>query len=72
MPDEELKLMSEGMLDLVQSWKAKGINTVHIVAFMMRSAADTAEYAGVDYEVAKGVIDQSYGRANIIRPTVKA
>lgn len=75
MSDEE-KLhvrMLEDLRVLTVSWRAAGISPASMLAFFLKTAFDTAEAAGVSFEIAQGVLNRSYGRGIVhARPHAKA
>lgn len=64
--------MHQELRALVRKWKSEGQESPMLLAFLMKTIMDTSEAAGVDYEVARSVVDNAYGRNNFDRPTVKA
>ena len=69
---EEYEMMVLELTALAKSWRDAGVKPVDVVVFMLKAATDTAEFAGVDYEVVKGVVDRCYGRDNLLQPKAKA
>lgn len=72
MTQDERNRMNEDLQALAKQWHDDGISGSSILAFIMKASADTAEYAGVTYDIAVAVIDRAYGKDNLLRPNAKA